>query len=221
MARLRTLCPGEFINLGETALTADAYSDEVRLTSDGSTAPTLLLARLQGDNVTGAGDEIQTLTVGGSGLTSFTITWEGQTTGSLDADASAAEVQAALEALSNIGPGEALVTGDDGGPWTVQFTGALGDQNQDAMTTTPTGGTGVVTVATVTGGGTGTLDVIIEGSFDQASWWTLATFTQATTTAVAENEVAGPAVLPPFIRGSFNVGGTNPSYTFDLFVGLA
>jgi hypothetical protein len=48
-------------------------------------------------------DEVQTLTEGGSGLTSFTITWNGQTTASIDDDATAAEVQAALEALSNIG----------------------------------------------------------------------------------------------------------------------
>lgn len=99
-------------------------------------------------------DEVQTLTVGGSGLTSFTITYSGQTTASLDDQATAAEVQAALEALSNIGVGDVTVTGDAGGPWTVAFGGSLIDTNVAAMTTTPTGGTGSVTVATPTGGGT-------------------------------------------------------------------
>lgn len=99
-------------------------------------------------------DEVQTLTVGGSGLTSFTITWNGQTTASLDDQATAAEVQTALENLSNIAPGDVTVTGSAGGPWTVTFGGTLADTNVAAMTTTPTGGTGVVNVATTTAGGT-------------------------------------------------------------------
>lgn len=99
-------------------------------------------------------DEVQTLTVGGSGLTSWTATYSGQTTASLDDQATAAEVQAALEALSNIGVGDVTVTGAAGGPWTVTFGGALADTNVAQMTTTPTGGTGTVTVATTTAGGT-------------------------------------------------------------------
>lgn len=101
----------------------------------------------------GTTDEVQTLTVGGSGLTSFTITWNGQTTGSIAAAAVGATIQTALEALSNIGVGDVTVTGGAGGPWTVTFGGALADTNVAAMTTTPTGGTGVVTVATTTAGG--------------------------------------------------------------------
>lgn len=101
-------------------------------------------------------DEVQTLTEGGSGLTSFTITYSGQTTASIDDDATAAEVQAALEALSNIAPGDVTVTGGPlgTGPFTVTFGGTLADTNVAAMTTTPTGGTGTVVVATTTAGGT-------------------------------------------------------------------
>lgn len=101
-------------------------------------------------------NEVQTLTEGGSGLTSFTITWNGQTTASLDDDATAAEVQAALRALSNIGAGDVVVTGGPlaTGPFTVTFTGALAGTDVAAMTTTPTGGTGTVVVATATAGGT-------------------------------------------------------------------
>lgn len=107
-------------------------------------------------------NEVQTLTEGGSGLTSFTVTWNGQTTASLAAAATAAQVQAALEALSNIGAGNVVVTGNAGGPYTVTFQGALAGTDVAAMTTTPTGGTGTVTVATPTAGGTeggGGLDV--------------------------------------------------------------
>lgn len=99
-------------------------------------------------------DEVQTLTVGGSGLTSFTITYSGQTTGSIDDQATGADIQTALEALSNIAPGDVTVTGGAGGPWTVTFGGTLADTNVAQMTTTPTGGTGTVTVATTTAGGT-------------------------------------------------------------------
>jgi hypothetical protein len=126
-------------------------------------------------------DEVQTLTVGGSGLTSFTITWNGQTTSSLVAAATAAQVQAALEALSNIGVGDVTVTGSPGGVWTVTFGGTLADSNVAAMTTTPTGGTGTVTVATTVAGGT-------EGSGGQETLWGFLAFSvkapAATTTDV-------------------------------------
>lgn len=107
-------------------------------------------------------DEVQTVTEGGSGLTSFTLTYSGQTTGSIAAAATAATVQAALVALSNVGAGNIAVTGAAGGPYTVSFRGTLADTNVAAMTATPTGGTGTVTIATTTAGGTegaGGLDV--------------------------------------------------------------
>jgi hypothetical protein len=99
-------------------------------------------------------NEVQTLTEGGSGLTSFTVTFGGQTTASIAAAATAAQVQAALEALSTVGVGNVTVTGSAGGPYTVTFQGTLAGTDTAAMTTTPTGGTGTVTVATTTAGGT-------------------------------------------------------------------
>lgn len=99
-------------------------------------------------------DAVHTLTEGGAGLTSYTITFDGQTTGSIDDDATAAQVQAALEALSNIAPGDVVVTGDTN-PIAMQLTwgGAYEGVNVPAPTTTPTGGTGTVVVATTTQGG--------------------------------------------------------------------
>lgn len=102
----------------------------------------------------GTSDEVQSITYGGAGLTSYTLTFSGQTTASILASATAADVQAALEALSNIGAGNVAVTGNVGGPFTVTFQGTLADANQPQMTATPTGGTGTVTIATVTEGGT-------------------------------------------------------------------
>jgi hypothetical protein len=98
-------------------------------------------------------DEVQTITEGGSGLTSYTLTYSGQTTASISPTATAAEVQAALVALSNIADGDVTVTGSAGGPYTVTFGGTLADTNVAQMTSTPTGGTGTVTIATTTAGG--------------------------------------------------------------------
>lgn len=101
----------------------------------------------------GTTEEVQTVTEGGAGLTSFTLTFSGQTTDPLDDAATAAQVQAALEALSNIGAGNVVVTGAASGPYTVKFVGDLANTNVAQMTATPTGGTGTVTVATTTAGG--------------------------------------------------------------------
>lgn len=99
-------------------------------------------------------NEIQSLTQGGSGLTSYTLTYSGQTTASIPAAATAAQVQAALVALSNIGDNDVVVTGG-GNPFVfqVKFQGALAGTDTATITTTPTGGTGTVTVAVVQNGG--------------------------------------------------------------------
>lgn len=98
-------------------------------------------------------NEVQTVTEGGSGLTSFTLTYSGQTTASIAAAATAATVQTALEALSNIAVGDVTVTGSAGGPYSVTFKGSLAATNVAQMTATPTGGSGTVTIATLTAGG--------------------------------------------------------------------
>jgi hypothetical protein len=97
----------------------------------------------------GAANEIQQITVDATGGT-FTITYSGQTTTAIAYNATPTVVRTALEALSNIAPGEVVVTGADGGPWTVEFAGTLGGINVAKMTTTGTsltgGGGAVVTV---------------------------------------------------------------------------
>jgi len=109
--------------------------------------------RLYGPYTGDGTDEVQTVTEGGSGLTSFTLTYAGQTTAAIPAAASAAAVQSALEALSNIAVGDVTVAGSPGGPYTVTFGGDLANTNVAQMTATPTGGTGTVVVATTVAGG--------------------------------------------------------------------
>ena len=81
-------------------------------------------------------DAQQTLTVLGdpTGGT-FTVTYDGETTGNIAHDASASTVDTALEALSNIGAGNIAVTGSAGGPWLCTFSGTLAATTIEAFTT--------------------------------------------------------------------------------------
>ena len=106
-------------------------------------------------------DEVQTVTLTGAPTGgTFTLTYAGQTTAGIAYNASAAAVTSALEALSNIGVGEVVVTGSAGGPWTVAFALTLADTNVAAMTASGaslTGGTAPdVAIATTTAGGSTT-----------------------------------------------------------------
>lgn len=101
----------------------------------------------------GAGiDEVQLILSNGTGGT-FTITYAGQTTTALAFDATAETVDTALEALTNIGVGDVLVSGNPGA-WNVRFTGALGSTNQPLLTL----GLGLLT------GGVALVQVIQEGA---------------------------------------------------------
>ena len=102
-------------------------------------------------------NEVQTVTISATGGT-FTLTCSGQTTTAIAWNAAATAVQSALEALSNIAVGDVSVAGANGGPYTVTFGGALGNQNVAALTgsgASLTGGAGTVTIATTTAGVTG------------------------------------------------------------------
>jgi trimeric autotransporter adhesin len=95
----------------------------------------------------------------------FTLTYSGQTTGTIAYNATAATVQAALEALSNIGAGEAIVTGATGGPWDVRFDGTLGAVDTVAMT-----GNG----ASLTGGTTPTYTLASFTAPEGPNWFSVA-----------------------------------------------
>lgn len=104
-------------------------------------------------------NEVQSVTITGAPTGgSFRLTYAGQQTGNLPFNATAAQVQAALYGLSNIGPYNVIVSGANGGPYTVTFVGTLAGTDIAAMTAsnTFTGGTTPgVTIATVTAGGAG------------------------------------------------------------------
>lgn len=79
-------------------------------------------------------NERQTIRVTGTGGT-FTLSFNGQVTGAIAYNASAAAIANALIALSNIGPADVLLTGGpvNAADVTVEFVGALGGANQPQM----------------------------------------------------------------------------------------
>ena len=112
--------------------------------------------------------EVQRLSVEAEGG-SFKLSFEGDETGALEFDESAAEVQAALQSLPKIGPGNVTVSGGPGGdaahPYFIAFGGEKADADVAGLSVDPAALTGEHPFAhlltTVPGGaGTGTLIVL-------------------------------------------------------------
>lgn len=80
-------------------------------------------------NISGGGAEVQSISASGATSGTFTITYDGQTTSAIAYNATAATVQTALEALSNIAVGDVVVTGGpaDASALTLTFDDRLGD----------------------------------------------------------------------------------------------
>ncbi|HEX2262734.1 MAG TPA: hypothetical protein VHH52_03095 [Pseudonocardiaceae bacterium] len=116
--------------------------------------PNILTFLMGGTVITRPGvDEVQTVTVTGSPTGgTFTITYDGQTTAGIAYNANAAAVQTAIDNLSNVDPGDVVVTGT--GPYTLTWDSALGNVSQvTASGAGLTGGSSPgVTVGTTTGG---------------------------------------------------------------------
>lgn len=67
-----------------------------------------------------------------------------------------------------------------------------------------------VTAAT---GTTPTLDAAVETSFDGVTWRSLGAFTQKTATGTERKSFAG---ADRFVRVTWTIGGTTPSFTFSV-----
>ena len=107
-------------------------------------------------------DAIQTLSSTGTSGT-FTITYDGQTTSALDFDSTAAEIQTALEALSNITAGDVVVTG---GPLptndiVITFKGDLRRQEITLLTTDDSSLVGGSTTVTETISGVAVAEILV------------------------------------------------------------
>ena len=99
-------------------------------------------------------NESQTIRVNNATGGTFTLTFDGQTTAPIAFNATNAVTQAALEALSNIDPGDVLVTGNavNTANQTVAFRGQHAETNVAQITGDAAGltGTGTPAVATAT-----------------------------------------------------------------------
>ena len=106
-------------------------------------------------------NEIQTITVTGSPTGgTVALSWVGETTGAIAYNASAATVETAFEGLASVGAGNGTVTGDAGGPWTVEFTGDLAGENPDLI---------VADDALLEGG---TTPAVTVAQVSTPQWWT-------------------------------------------------
>ena len=141
-----------------TALSGTSLAVDLTMPVTSTTTLGDVLTWLNTDEGTPAVNEIQTVSIaGGPTGGTFTLTYDGQTTAAIAWNATAAAVDAALEALSNIGAGNVICTGPPppGTAITVEFTGALAGQDVALMTidtTNLTGGAPVGSVAETTTG---------------------------------------------------------------------
>ncbi len=66
---------------------------------------------------------------------------------------------------------------------------------------------------TAASGTTPTLDVAIQTSFDGSTWRAVAAFAQKTTTGTERKSFTG---IDRYVRATYTVGGTTPSFTFTV-----
>lgn len=135
----------------------------------------------------------KTLTANGATAVTLSVTTSAgtQTTASNPLPGTAAAIQTALAALSNVGAGNVTVTGAAGGPYTIVFANALG-----AVTlaiTTQTGGP-----ATITGG------LWVPPGATDAGW----TFGRTVNTQDINVEEQGPPVARFVTSSGFTIAGT-------------
>ncbi|MDF2731438.1 MAG: carbohydrate-binding protein, partial [Desertimonas sp.] len=130
-ANLSVSFRGAYTQQNLAQMTADSSALTVTPTPT-ATAPVATTA--EGSATTNERQTVRTLNATGG---TFTITFQGQTTAALPFNATAAEVQAALIALSNVGETDVTVTGGPANTanLTVLFSGALGQTDLAQMTT--------------------------------------------------------------------------------------
>ena len=168
-------------------------------------------------------NEVQTYTLstGGTLGGTYTLSFAGQTTAATAFNATAATLQANLEALSTIGVGNVAVTGTtpttSGGVLTITFQNALGKRDVAALVADNTGLTGttpggVVAVGTAGSGTVNEVQTIYKSGTVSGGTFTVS-FAGQTTAAVAYNVSAADLQtalenLSNVVPGDVTVTGT-------------
>jgi flagellin-like hook-associated protein FlgL len=159
-------------------------------------------------------NEVQQVDLDGATAGTFTLEFGGITTAPIAFDATAATVESSLKALNNIGLADVTVTGVDGGPFSIEFTGQLAGKNVAEMTINDSGLTtvGTAAVTTTTPGKGGVLvDSFQNGSYSLNQIVTTPTNNEDGTTIVKQSFLQGNAVS---IIGSAEWG--NPPVGTDV-----
>lgn len=156
------------------------------------------------------GNEVQLILLGSPTGGSYTLTWNGDTTTALNYDATADDVQAALNALAD-------VSGDDGTfhVFGVTFGGSLGGAPQVSISGkgTPTSGDVTVTVTELQSGiaGTNAVQTITLPAGLTCGTWTF-TLNSVTSPAIAYNAPAtGTGSVQNALQAMSNIGSGNVS----------
>lgn len=127
-----------YIASGPVSFTNDTLTDSGdHQTFNEATSAHQAWSNLVATTVQAEVDEVQMVAItGGPTGGTFTLGFGGQTTSALNWNATAAQMQTALQALSSIGSGNALVTGGPGPgtAFTVEFASSLGFASQALIT---------------------------------------------------------------------------------------
>jgi predicted ribosomally synthesized peptide with SipW-like signal peptide len=205
---------------------SNIYTALVKVRNEGTTSGTLYaFAPSVCANAAGsaAGNEIQKLTVTATSG-NFTLTYSSQTTASIAYNATAAQVDTALEDLSNIAAGDITVT-KDGGNFVIAFVGALGGTNVSAISVNDVdlaggtvtqstvqegaaslpSGTGASLGNTTVGGPCGRVKMQIQETSDSAGTTALGTCVYPNGGSSCPTDVTGYAAMKDF----YAFGATN------------
>jgi hypothetical protein len=122
-------------------------------------------------NYSTAVNEVQTVTLAGATGGTFKLTFRDETTANIAYNASSATVESALEALNTLETADVAVSGSNGGPYTITFSGQYADVQVDQLQADGallTGTSPTVTVSTTTEGGIqGTVRRVSGGAIEQ------------------------------------------------------
>jgi hypothetical protein len=146
------------VTLDASKWTADSNGD--KLVKAGTVLGKITASGLYGPYGLRA-NEVQQFDLGEASDGTFTITFAGETTAAIAYNANAAAVKAALEALSNIDPGDVTVTGGalPGTAVVITFGGQYAGQDVPEITIADGSLTGAtVTIETTTAGGSAVSD---------------------------------------------------------------
>ena len=150
--------PSEFVDAW-SVLTTDPYSD-ITVTTDedetylefthGTAGEDFEITALIDEVALSVSNEVQTLTILRATGGTYTLTFDGQTTSGIAYNANAATIQSALEALSNLAPGDVTVASPSSNVFTITFGGAYLGLNVPLITSSASSLTGSSASAEVT-----------------------------------------------------------------------